>query len=441
LYPTQTNTSEDDDRTVVTSNVSQHNVCAQSVHTTLPLIPNSHGIADTGATTVLVMANTPMQNVLIAPNPLNIKLPDGNTVRSTHICDVEIPGLPHVLEGHIVPALNATSLIGIRILCQVGCRVVFTDTACYVKYNGKIILRGTKDPSTDLWVLPLTPKVINENQMKLWTSQGIDGTISPNIQSRAGLGMARAPQSQKHITPNAAVAMFTHSVRTQANTVKFGHQAMCNPKISSLLKALRKGFLKGCPNLSEELVTKYLNPSPATAKGHMKRPRKGIRSTSNKAKTKGDTVQPVPVPIPQIAPPRLTQYIDEPRPYPGPAYNAQIDGVNIIPDDESIANVFCFGAFADKISGVMYNDLTGNFPFMSINGSVCFFVLYHYELNAILVKPIANVDDRSIYEAYKEVFETLEAKEYKPKMKAKCFKHRDLGNLVFQYLALFSATF
>ena len=33
-----------------------------------------------------------------------------------------------------------------------------------------------------------------------------------------------------------------------------------------------------------------------------------------------------------------------------------------------------------------------------------------------MVKPIANVDDRSIYEAYKEVFETLEAKGYKPKM-------------------------
>jgi hypothetical protein len=134
-------------------------------------------------------------------------------VRSTHICDVEIPGLPHVLEGHIVPALNVASLISIRILCKVGCRVVFTDTACYVKYNGKIILRGTKDPSTDLWVLPLTPKAINENQMKLWTSQGI-ATISPNVQLRAGPGIARAPQSQSHVTPNADVAMFTHSVRT-----------------------------------------------------------------------------------------------------------------------------------------------------------------------------------------------------------------------------------
>jgi hypothetical protein len=174
--------------------------------------------------------------------------------------------------------------------------------------------------------------------------------------------------------------------------------------------------LKGCPNLSEELVTKYLNPSPATAKGHMKRPRKGIRSTSKKAKTKGGAVQSVPVPIPQVAPPVIPQYIEEPRPYHGPAYDARIEGVNIIPDDESIANVFCFGAFADKISGVVYNDLTGNFPFMSIDGSVCFFVLYHYELNAILVKAIANVDDRSIYEAYKDVFESLEAKGYKPKM-------------------------
>ena len=88
--------------------------------------------------------------------------------------------------------------------------------------------------------------------------------------------------------------------------------------------------------------------------------------------------------------------------------------MNIIPDNEWIANVFCVGAFADKISGVVYNDLTGNFHFMSIDSSVCFFVLYHYELNAILIKAIANVDDHSIYEAYKEVFETLEAKGYKP---------------------------
>jgi hypothetical protein len=68
------------------------------------------------------------------------------------------------------------------------------------------------------------------------------------------------------------------------------------------------------------------------------------------------------VPVPQVAPPLLPQYNEELQPYPGPEYDARLEGVNIILEDKSIANVFCFGAFTDKISGVVYNDLTGNFP-------------------------------------------------------------------------------
>ena len=70
-----------------------------------------------------------------------------------------------------------------------------------------------------------------------------------------------------------------------------------------------------------------------------------------------------------------------------------------ITEDE--ANIFCFGVFADKNTGVVYNDLTGKFPFMSLDGNVCFFVMYHYKSNAILVKPVSNLDDESIFEAYK----------------------------------------
>jgi hypothetical protein len=158
-----------------------------------------------------------------------------------------------------------------------------------------------------------------------------------------------------------------------------------------------------------------VNPCPATAKGHMKQPKTGIRSIRKKVTTKGENnVLTVPAPVPQVAPPPLPLFV-EPLPYNGPAYSARMD-VNLILDDELIAYVFCFGAFANKNNGIVYNDLTGNFPFMSIDGSVCFFVLYHYEMNAILVKPVVNVNDWSIFEAYKEVFETLEVKGYKPKM-------------------------
>jgi len=205
------------------------------------------------------MKDTPMKNIRPTTNPLNINLPDGTIVKSTHMCNLEIPGLPHVLEGHIVPELTVASLVGIQILCKLRCTVVFTDTACYVFNQGKLISTGYKDPSTDLWMLPITPDAINK--AKLWTSQGHDMV---SVQLRAGPCMARAPQFPTITTPQDKeedVAMFTHSVRTRANAIKFAHQSMCNPKISSLMKALQKGYLKGCPNLSEELVTKYFNPA------------------------------------------------------------------------------------------------------------------------------------------------------------------------------------
>jgi hypothetical protein len=178
----------------------------------------------------MIMKKTPnMKNARIATNPLTINLPDGKMVKSTHICDLEIPGLPYVLEGLIVPDLTVASLVGIRILCKMGCMVLFTDEACYVRYHGKIVLMGYKDPSTDLWVLPITPDAIS-NQHKLRTSQGHD-VIS--AQSRASPSLARAPQFPASTTPQdkiVDVTMFTHSVRTHANSVKFSHQSLCNPK-------------------------------------------------------------------------------------------------------------------------------------------------------------------------------------------------------------------
>ncbi len=68
LYPTQIGNVEDNDKTVVTSNISQREICARSIHMGRPKIPKTHAVADTGATSVLVMANTPMKNVCIAPN-------------------------------------------------------------------------------------------------------------------------------------------------------------------------------------------------------------------------------------------------------------------------------------------------------------------------------------------------------------------------------------
>ncbi len=62
----------------------------------------------------------------------------------------------------------------------------------------------------------------------------------------------------------------------------------------------------------KELVTKYLNPSPATTKGHMKWPKKGIRSTTSK-----DPVNEIrnSQPIVPVVNPEVLPLFDNARPY------------------------------------------------------------------------------------------------------------------------------
>ncbi len=189
------------------------------------------------------------------------------------------------------------------------------------------------------------------------------------------------------------------------------HQSFCNPPITSLIKAINAGFLRGAPHLNAKSVQKYLMPSPATLKGHMKRPRKGLRSTTPKLTHASLPRLPC---VPSIHHPFMPGLIpdydnednnDEPRP-------AFIDDIN----NESIANVFCFGAFANKNTGVIYNGCTGNVPFISLDGNICFFVMYHYKTNAIFAMPIPGLDLQCILDAYKKNFEFLVSKGYTPKI-------------------------
>jgi hypothetical protein len=75
-------------------------------------------------------------------------------------------------------------------------------------------------------------------------------------------------------------------------------------------------------------------------------------------------IVPIPI-IPPMLPPMNVPIIHN-------EYHPTIPSPAIIDDNtnKSIANIFCFGAFVDRQSGVVYNNLTGNFPFMSYNGSV-----------------------------------------------------------------------
>jgi hypothetical protein len=163
----------DDDKTVVTSNTThkREQPPAMMAATARKLFGNPmpqylnaitiatiQVIADTGATSIFIMDGVEVENKGLTKKPLIINLPDGRKVKSTHERDINIPGLPCTLTGHIVPTLAVASLIGIRPLCKAGCKVIFDDKKCEVVYKEKVILRGFKDTSTDLWMLPIPTK-------------------------------------------------------------------------------------------------------------------------------------------------------------------------------------------------------------------------------------------------------------------------------------------
>jgi hypothetical protein len=100
-------------------------------------IAPTHAVADTCAMSIFVMAGAPANNIRMATKPIHISLSDGKKIISTHICDVDIPGLPHILIGHIVPEMKMASLLGICILCKAGCKVIFDEKSV------KLIIKAT----------------------------------------------------------------------------------------------------------------------------------------------------------------------------------------------------------------------------------------------------------------------------------------------------------
>jgi hypothetical protein len=174
------------------------------------------------------------------------------------------------------------------------------------------------------------------------------------------------------------------------------HQSLCNPPKLSFLAAIPCGFLCRDPQLTTKTVIKYLPPSPAMSKGHMKQPHQGLCSTTPK--------------IPCLTTPTSAYNCSMPNLNLHANHNYNFNGDKDLPsaranlfnefDDHSMASIFCFGAFTNKTTNILYNDCTRDFPFISLERNVCYFVMYQYKTNTILVTAIPGLDSASILAAY-----------------------------------------
>jgi hypothetical protein len=115
-------------------------------------------------------------------------------------------------------------------LCDAGCIVTFNAETVVAKYNDLIVLDGKRTPETMLWQLSLTP-------------------LHPQLMHQANGAIGSA---------------------TPAELVTFAHALLFSPALSTLHKALDKGYISNFPGLTATLLQKYPPQSIPMVKGHLK---------------------------------------------------------------------------------------------------------------------------------------------------------------------------
>jgi hypothetical protein len=211
--------------------------------TLLPAQPTT-AIADTGCTGHFLQIDDHAHHRQPTTNGIIVQMPNHSRIQATHTCQINIPDLPSkACEAHLFPNL-AHALLSIGLLCDHGCTAIFDKQHVKISYQNAIILKGYRDPDTNLWKVPLQP-----------TAQPDPTWILPHTKHRA----------------NSA-----YHTSTQTDLITYLHAACGSPVPSTWMKAIRNGHFATWPGLTAKLVKDKLPKSIATVKGHLNRQQKNI---------------------------------------------------------------------------------------------------------------------------------------------------------------------
>ena len=170
-----------------------------------------------------------------------------------------------------------------------------------------------------------------------------------------------------------------HQMTRIKDAVQFLHAALFPPTKSALLQAIRDGFFASWPLFTYENVSKYLVETLATIEGHLKRTRKGLRSTQRGRAIKMEKEDPVV--------------------------------------QEEKTNELCAIVLdADTMEGTVCTDQTGSFPHTSSAGHKCIFVFCSCDANSIHMVPMKTRNADEMETAFQKTYNLLEKRGIKPKL-------------------------
>jgi hypothetical protein len=216
-------------------------------------------------------------------------------------------------------------------------RTIFDWNKVEIWFQDTIILHGTQDPHTNVWIIPL--QLPNPNQPPPRPLPG-------HLEHQAN-----------NATPQANSVYHTS---TQANLIQFLHASCGSPVPSTWIKAIDNGHFATWPGLTADLVRTHLPKSTATVKCHLNQQRKNIWSTQPKTK-----------------------------PTPNPQASLDNQPLSETPNERT-HHVF---ATVIDTTGEISTDQTGRFPTTSSRGFKYILILYDYNSNAILASPMRNRSD------------------------------------------------
>ena len=179
-------------------------------------------------------------------------------------------------------------------------------------------------------------------------------------------------QTQHH--PNTLV-----TPKTQQQLVQWLHAAAFSPSPSTFLDTIQCNFFTTWPGLTPDIVQRYLTPSDATVKGHLDQQRQRQRKRKH--------------PSPEEPP---------------------------IPSSGTCSHTI-YAAIIDPSvpTGSTYSDLTGltgPFPVQSNRGANYILVVYKYDSNAIIVRPLRNRIAPEIKRVFQSVVHYLNARGLRPRL-------------------------
>jgi hypothetical protein len=115
---------------------------------TPPLLKNNEtSLVESGCTGHYLLSNTPCLNKKVTSNPLTVRLPNGQTMESTHTAFLDIPELSKAASAaHIFPAMENNSLLPVGQLCDEGYSVLFSiSEVAIMDSKQKSLMKGSRD--------------------------------------------------------------------------------------------------------------------------------------------------------------------------------------------------------------------------------------------------------------------------------------------------------